>query len=296
MEEKNRIRDEITLTLSLKMLATAYEEIAVTKIRLARDNVLHLREFLASLAEVFYNVKSSYKNQLKSMAKEGNTKIIQQFRTHQTNGKKVLVFLSMNNKLYGDIVLRVFRTFLEYAIDPDVDLVIIGKVGKELYDATDRPRMYTYFEIPDTKADLESLKEIIHFMFQYETVTIFYGKFVNIVNQVAELSDITGEASFQTTLKEENVKEYGFIIEPSLEKVLDFFDSQIFTTFFKQTVHEGELARYASRVTAMEQALESIGTKLKFLDATEKRIKHLQDNKKQMERLASISARIQRHL
>ena len=132
MEEKLRITNEINLTLSLKLLATAYEEIAVSRIRLARDNVLNTREFIAALSEVFANVKSSYKKHLEAMQKEEKKDPqMQSFRTHQTNGKHVLVYISANSKLYGDIIPKVFHLFEQKAQDPTVDLAIVGKLGKE---------------------------------------------------------------------------------------------------------------------------------------------------------------------
>src|ERR1700704_5180111 len=190
MEEKHRIAEEITVSLSLKMLATAYEEISVTKIQLARDNVLHTREFLASLAQVFTNVKSSYKNHLEELIKKNDTKALQQFKTHVTNDRHVLVFLSSNNKLYGDIIPKVFHLFLEQTKNPNIDLVIVGRLGKEMYEATDNHRAYTYFEIPDINANVDSLKPLVTFILQYESVSVCYGKFVNVITQKAEESNI----------------------------------------------------------------------------------------------------------
>src|SRR6266702_3788437 len=133
MEEKHRIAEELDIARSLKMLSTAYEEISVAKMNLLRDSVLHTRNFLAALSEVFFNVRSSYKSQLQALlAKEKDQKKVQSFMLHKTNGKHMLLLLSANDKLYGDIIPKVFSLFEEYAKKTEADLAIVGKLGKEL--------------------------------------------------------------------------------------------------------------------------------------------------------------------
>jgi len=77
-----------------------------------------------------------------------------------------------------------------------------------------------------------------------------------------------------------------FLFEPSLEKILAFFETQIFTSMFKQTVHESHLSLFASRINAMESALQNITSQLIILGSEKRRTKKLMDNKKQLERVA----------
>jgi len=287
MEEKHRITEELNLIISLKMLATAYEEIAVIKMRFARDSVLHNRDFLSSLSEVFKNVKSSYKKRLLSMQKKNQSHNVLHFSTHQTNGRAIFILLSANNKLYGEIVPKVFHAFIEKAKTSDVDIAIVGKLGKELFEASRINKPYMYFEIPDVEKNIEDLKPLVNHILQYETVTLFHGKFLNIISQEAVATNITGEESLPT--EEGGIKQYGFIFEPSMEVVLSFFESQIFTSFLQQAIHEAELARFGSRISVMEKALEYIIAKSEKLTMMEKQLKYRIANTKQLERLAGIS-------
>jgi len=84
-------------------------------------------------------------------------------------------------------------------------------------------------------------------------------------------------------------KEYDFIFEPSLEKLLNFFETQVFSSLFKQTVTEAELARLASRIKAMEQAIVFITTRMENLSSAQRRAKRNLENRKQLERVAGIS-------
>jgi F0F1-type ATP synthase gamma subunit len=84
-------------------------------------------------------------------------------------------------------------------------------------------------------------------------------------------------------------KKYTYYFEPSLEKVLNFFESQVFASLLKQTVHEGELARLASRVKSMETALVNIEKEEKMIKAEARKLKKNTENKKRTESLAGIA-------
>ena len=79
-----------------------------------------------------------------------------------------------------------------------------------------------------------------------------------------------------------------YFFEPSLAVILEFFESQVLTSDFKQTVHEGELARLAGRIRAMEEMLSNIEDKQKELGMQALRLKKSTDNKKRIESLAGM--------
>lgn len=289
MEEKHKLAQEISLASSLQILATAYEEISTMKMRAARDSVLHTRNFLSALSAVFVNVKSSYKNKVSQENTKGkNNDPTLQFSTHKSNGQEIFFLLSATNKLYGDINAKTFQLFRErMEQSPNVAIAIIGRTGKELFESLYPQREYTYFDLPDVVSSVEMLKPLISLMLQYEHVTVFYGRFVNIVNQEAVASSISGDEPLEQ--QQAPAKEFGFIIEPSIEEVLQFFETQIVSSLFKQTLVEAELARLASRIKAMEQAIIFINTRLTNLSAAEKRAKRNFENRKQLERVSGIS-------
>ncbi len=58
---------------------------------------------------------------------------------------------------------------------------------------------------------------------------------------------------------------------------------------FSQTLLENQLARHASRVNAMEEALINIENESKRLNQQKNRIKHLMQNKKQLETIGGLA-------
>src|SRR5579871_32215 len=135
MEEKHKLAEEISIAQSLQLLATAYEEISIMKMRLARDSVIHTRNFLSSLSDVFVNVKNSYAKKLLAEQEKEHTNVLR-FSTQKTNGKEVCILLSAASKLYGDIIYKTFELFKNYAQKGNIDVVIVGKTGRELFEKT----------------------------------------------------------------------------------------------------------------------------------------------------------------
>lgn len=288
MVNKNKIADELGLVGTFKMLVQAYEEIAVIKMQRVRNSVLSSREYLSRLSEVFYDVKSNYKKQIeKLLAKNKKGVGAFSFLTQTKNGKSVSLLLSANAGLYGDIVGRVYRLFIESIKKEQTDIVIIGKIGKELFDTEKIGRNYDYFELPDTGVKLEDLKQIVNKILNYEKVDVFYGKFKTVVSQDPTVTNVSGE-SFEEA-KEEAKEKITFHFEPSLSRIVQFFQNQVFTSLFKQTISESELAKFASRIKAMEDALSNIEKTEGNLISESRRVTKLIRNKKQIEMLAGIS-------
>ncbi len=298
MQNKFKNLVELDFIATLKLLATAYEEISVIRMQRSKSSVLASREFLVELANVFADVKASYQEEILLMHKKDHhsttdPKIIQQtFTTLAKNGKSVSVFLSSDGKLYGDIIKKIFhmfqfQLFLLKSKQTDTDIVIVGKVGKDLYDQQHFDKPYTYFDLADSNPSAETLQKINDFINNYETVNVFYGKFENVMTQNATVNSVSGEQAIKT--QEQTVEKTKFFFEPSLVEIMRFFEEQISFSLFNQAIHENELSRFASRIRAMEEALGNIDkSELQLKRDSIKIKKHIQ-NKKQLETIAGIS-------
>ena len=67
-----------------------------------------------------------------------------------------------------------------------------------------------------------------------------------------------------------------------------FFEKEIFTSYFEQTVGESQLAKHASRMISLDNSLENIKKNLQILNSEQQRIRHIDFNKKQLETISSI--------
>lgn len=290
MAQKKILLEELEALNSIKDLAQSYEEIAVVRMQNIKDSVLKTRDFLAELSDVFVDLKASYGREMRELVekrKKGDKTILPLL---QKNGKTLQVYLSSNGKLYGAVTQKTFKLFLQDLKKPEnasADLVIIGSAGKEMFDSASEKKAYEYFEIPDTSVDITHIRKLMVKFLQYDKVYVYYGKFGNVVQQSPIASSITGENIFETEAAPV-AREDRFIFEPILEKIFHFFETQIMANLFSQTLLENQLARHASRVNAMEEALGHIEEESRKLNMEKVRLKHLSQNKKQLETISGV--------
>ena len=291
MADRKIITEELESLNTLKEMAESYEEIAATQMQKIKDSVLKTRDYLTGISDVFVDLKASYQREVKDLLarrKNGGKSLPTLL---QKNPKLLMVYLSSNGRLYGTVTKKTFDLFIEdlrkNGVD-NVDVVVIGRAGKELYESSSLNKPFDFFDIPDNSVGMEHIKSIMKKYLQYEKVHVYYGKFGNVVKQSAIATSITGEDIFETEVPTNVPREDKFIFEPVLEKIFHFFETQIMANLFSQTLLENQLARHASRVNAMEEALGHIQEESKKLIQQKVRIKHIMQNKKQLDSLAGL--------
>lgn len=292
MPQRKIIAENLEALNSLKDLAESYEEIAVIRMQKIKNSVLKARDFLAELSDVFVDLKSSYNREVRELIlkrKKGDRSILPLL---QTNGKTLMVYLASNGRLYGSVTQKTYRLFIANLKKTDqnaTDILIIGTAGKEMYENSGIGRPFTFFDIPDVGVDLAHIKGLMQKFLQYDRVHVYYGKFDNVVNQTPIGTSITGDNIFESEVIEAVNREDKFIFEPALEKIFYFFETQIIANLFSQTLLENQLARHASRVNAMEEALIHIEEESKKLLAAKNQLKHQLQNKKQLETISGLT-------
>lgn len=289
MPVDRKISKEIQLVQNIKQLTVVYEEIAVMKINKTKNSVLHTRQFYTNLSGVFYNIKLSYNQQLLALLQGKKHMAENEREGAKKNTKEVHVLLSANNKLYGDILNHVFLMFYEKTSQKECDLVILGNVGKTMYEAVVNKKPYTFFPLSDSRLELNELKPILEHLSEYAKVYIYYGKFVSVLKQEPTVTDITGDQPAEQTTEVAPHDLEPYLFEPSIKHVHSVFELQIFYSLFKQTLSEISLARSASRIKAMEKTNENISLHLKKLNRREKLLQHMVQNKKQLQQLANVA-------
>lgn len=292
MPQRKIIAENLEALNSLKDLAESYEEIAVIRMQKIKDAVLKTRDFLQDLSDVFVDLKSSYDREVKDLIAKRKTGDKTILPLLQKNGKTLLVYLSSNGRLYGSVTQKTYKLFIQDLKKPEnvnCEILIIGSAGKEMYEASAAAKPFTYFDIPDVGVDLAHIKQLMQKFLQYEKVHVYYGKFDNVVNQTPIGTSITGENIFESEVVETISREDKFIFEPILEKIFYFFETQIIANLFSQTLLENQLARHASRVNAMEEALIHIEEESKKLVKAKNTIKHQMQNRKQLETIAGLT-------
>ncbi len=273
----------------LKLVIDSYQEIAAGRMRRVKKSVLQNREFMAGLSDLYQRVLVTYKldvtddKKRHTFRKSKNTKS----SLIQTNGKTVSVLISANTGLYGGLVKHVFDFFFKSVSTNKHDLVVIGRVGKVLCDTLLKGREYKFFEADDTGAKTEMVSQIASYLLNYENVIIYHGLYVSILEQKSVSTYVTGEAL--KIGENKDAIELKCLIEPSIEEVLGFFEQQISSAIFEQTIFESSLSKFASRMVSLDVASDNINKLIEKVKFTGLKAKHQQDGFSQMESLSGIT-------
>lgn len=259
---------------ALQDFSFTYQQIAAMRMRKIRANVVANRDFYNALLEVYHATSKMY------------VQVFKKPHRNDTNGKKVAVLLSSNTGLYGDIVRRVFDLFvLSHATD-DTALVITGRLGKKWIDSLALGKAYVYYDLPDSTAHLDTyVHDIYREVKDYQEVVVYHGLFGSIINQKATQTTVTKNLLPENS---EADKTLSFIFEPSIDEVLATFEKQLLYLFFDQTVSEGNLAKYGSRMVSLDQSTRNIAKNLTLTKATLTKSKYMRQNKKQLEQVCAM--------
>lgn len=283
MSKYKQIQQEMVDIEALQTLSKIYADIASVRMKQTRDEVLHSRMYMESLTKVFEEIRAAYAKDIRKLMRYQHEKEGLTVLAH--NGKTVAVFLSANAGLYGPIVPETFNLFAETIHKEHVEATIVGRQGLSLFLSEFPNLPYTYFDLPD-HGDLGTFSStIINHIVQYDQVELFYGKFHSVIVQKPTETTI----SSLTQLKDGATKDAAqYYLEPDLETVLMFFEKELFASVFEQAVFESRLAKYASRIIAMDDANERIKTVLKKMRLMQLTQSHRMQNRKQLNRLPSI--------
>jgi ATP synthase F1 gamma subunit len=289
MLSQREIPEEIDQLQVLETITDVYGQIASMWMVRARDSVLKSRDFLVRIQDIFVHVFAAYAKEIQKMAKKKQITRNGKVTLLSHNGKKVAVFISANTGFYGDIIKKTFQLFLDdihKENEENIEVTVVGKQGMMLFLNAEPNRPHTFFPFTDEHIDKQQLVDLVRHLVQYEEIRIYYGKFVNFLTQEPTMLVLSANP-YDNLPPEEKGRAY--IFEPNLETILMFFEKQIFSSVFEQTIRESQLAKFASRITVMDRAGENIRQRLRVVSQQRLKLIHQKTNQKQISTLASMA-------
>lgn len=271
----------------LRELVETYKTIAATSMKRIRTSVLNNRAFHLGLNKIYQEVKRSYLKEsalgagLEKSVKEKVWSLIGR------NKKTVFVLFSANTGLYGEVIRKTFQLFAEQMGRGRQDAVVIGKMGKALFEEFLPSKEFSYFDFSDSGIERRNLKIISDKIHQYEKVIVFYPTFKSFFEQPPVFLSISGDA-LAADGGGANDDEEKYLFEPSLEKVAVFFETEIFSSLLEQVFNESRLAKLASRMMLLDRATSNIDQTLEKADLDKSRLRHRAFNKKQLDVLSGM--------
>lgn len=284
MNSEKNIKEDVEQLEMLRSVTNVYGELASLSMNQTRDGVVRSRDFLDEMNQVFTTVFAAYAAKIAELSKNKKQKKGPQITFLPHNGKKVAVFLSSHAGLYGEIIKRTFDVFLNDVRTTGAEVTIVGRYGRSLFQAEEPGRPHTFFDFGDEHVDQHELATLVRHLVQYDEIRVYYGKFQNFLSQTPVVFNISANP-YENLSPDKKGRHY--IFEPDIEKILVFFEKQIFSSVFEQTIRESQLAKFASRVMVMDRALENIKAELKKTDYELRKIWHHKSNQRQQNLFAS---------
>ncbi len=279
MSQRDNLEETIELIRQLLPIIEANQEIAVMRIGHVRATVLATRAFEEGLSAIYTSVLTSHK---RALAEEQELAEIQ--------GKAATILLSTNERLAGSITNVTASEFITFTDrQPRDDVIIVGQVGRDVWESQRPDKPYSFFDLPQQAVSMRQIRPLLTQLLAYEDLTVFYPRYASVVTQAPVIRKLG--SALETAAKASQagpLQGTRYLFEPSLEEVLDFFNTQIFSTVVKQLFEETELAILGSRITAMENAAFNIRRRLVELERLDLQTKRRKRNKHQRERLAGM--------
>lgn len=227
---------------ALKLVSEAYGEVAGNKLKKIRGDIEQTRTFFIEISKVFSQVKTVALKRGIALPTKTNTTIE--------------VLITSNYRFYGALENDLIRFFLKSS-DNNSERVFIGKTALDFFQG--RQNQKTTDKFIKLKTDLpsyEELRQLTAHIKSHQRILVYYPRFQSVLIQKPTVVDITQTP--QSDNRSAGAMEFmNFIFEPELDKILNFFDSQITGVLIQQVFLEAELARTAARLISMDQAQQN---------------------------------------
>ncbi len=224
----------------IKDIVGASEEIASMKMRSIRNKVLLSRDLNEELTEIYREVTVSYKNQiLQFMQEKKGEKALKQISQSQIalktgNGEHACVYLSANSGLFSKILERTYHEFITYLDQhKEATPIIIGEFGKNLFTNDFPTNPFLFYPLTEDQSNESTMKKITEDLAEYSSVVIFYARFESMAQQTTTILDVSGQNTTvdpASATQATPVPATHYLFEPSLEKIIVFFETEIFVS------------------------------------------------------------------
>lgn len=263
----------------LRSIALAYEDISIIKMQQTRNTIVQARNYIAYLRNILESIQTT------GSYKPDNNYIQRK--------KKPLarVIITANTRFQGDITRKIFDFFAKKHEDTG-DIYIIGHLGRELIKDYNKNLTYSEFKVSDIDISMKDLQPFLKRLLEYKEIHVYYGLLQNLMVQEPATIDIGNIdlLSEEEMIALRKVKPIPhFLFEPSVEEISTFVNDNSVALMLLQTVYETQLARFASRMKAMDSLIQRIDDDVVKIQYTAQKMRRYKESAKQQERLTGFS-------
>lgn len=241
MSNLKQLKNNLEDATSLKLVTESLSEVAALRFRATRDQILHNKVFYTEVNKVYATLKQ-VANHRKLLAARALPK----------NQRAISVLITSNYQFYGGLDYELTTYFSKMVQTYQTDKLVIGSTGKDYFSTLYPDRD---FETVILQSDLPTSQEIdwlVKKVQPYQKILIFHAKFSSILHQAVDIADLSEPQAEKQML----VSDIDFIVEPELNKMLQFFETQVLGASLKSYFLQSNLSHTAARMIRMDQADE----------------------------------------
>ena len=252
MSNLKQIQKEIETTKSIKLITQALGDVATLKIKETRNTVSHNISFFREVAKVYRIVKTISMQHKTILSKDlrGLKNINSNVQNDGKNGKTLAVLITSSKHFYGDLDAKLSRAYLEKTISMDCDRIVVGSIGTEYLNARDYPHAFEAYVFDKEQPTFDEINALSKKMFAYSKILVFHNRFNSLLDQSITVSDL----SATSLLDEKGQSEFFYILEPEVDKMLEFFETQLILLLLRAVFLEVDISHQAARMLSMNQA------------------------------------------
>jgi F-type H+-transporting ATPase subunit gamma len=243
MRRASDVQKESNQLTTVRDLTGVFESIASTQVSKIKDKVAMSKDFFDLLWQRYSLIRVDPGSRITERA------------LNNSNGRSVIVCISAEAGLSGDIDQRLIEVMLKDYDKNTSDIVVLGSHGA----AQLKQQGIEYirlFKIPESDYYID-VSPVIKAIQSYSKITIYYEAYISLGVQEIKKMDLisTLQTMSRESITDKNlITAQDTIFEPSLDEIADLMESAMMTLALSQTILESSLAQDASRFNAMALA------------------------------------------
>jgi len=241
MRRANVVEKDMAGIGTLKDLTNVFESLASTQVAKVKTKAQLSQEFFNLLWQRYTAIRIDPKKRLGYREGVGD------------NGRKVLVLISAEAGLSGDLDMRMIETMqAEYAAG-NTDIVVLGSHGAS--QLTQRGIHYSrFFQVPESDSYID-VTPVIDAVRPYSDIAVYYEEYLSLGQQeVRRIDLVTHIKEMSKDIEEDTITDLDTIFEPSLTEIANQMEETMMSLALSQTILQSGLAQAASRFNAMTVA------------------------------------------
>jgi F-type H+-transporting ATPase subunit gamma len=273
MRRANVVEKDMAGIGTLKDLTNVFESLASTQVAKVKGKAQLSQEFFNMLWERYTAIRVDPKHRLT-------------VRT-DTNGRKVLILISAEAGLSGDLDMRMIETMQADYDKATTDIIVLGSHGASQLSQRGIPYI-RFFQIPESDSYV-NVTPIIDAVRDYEKIVVYYEEYLSLGQQEVRSIDLISHVKDMSEEAEEGtMTDMDTIFEPSLDEIAEQMEDTMMSLALSQTILQSGLAQAASRFNAMTVAEDRAGELLGEYKLEFHRAKRSESDRRLREVLVSI--------